>query len=351
MIMIIKNAIINGKKCDIEVLNGKIAYIGQCGAEGYDACGLEIIPGLVDIHAHGCIGKDTMDGKLEDMACYLAKCGTLSWYPTTMTESLQRIKKACGATAHRGANILGFHMEGPYIAKKYKGAQNEKYIKAPELEEFKSIENIKIVTIAPELDGAEDFIRECGAVVCLGHSAANYEQSVCAARAGAKCLTHTFNAMPPFHHREPSLIGAAITEDMYVQVIADGLHLHRAAVLALYRIFGSDRMILISDSMRATGMCDGKYEFGGQEITVEGGVARTPDGAIAGSTSTLMQCVKSAISMGIDKYEAIKMASETPAAMMKINKGKIQVGYDADFLLCDEKFNIKKTVINGEFFE
>lgn len=350
--MIIKNVLLNNEKCDIKITNGKIAFIGKCDENGFDASGLEAVAGLVDIHTHGCVGFDTMDANLGEMARYLAKNGTLSWYPTTMTESAERIEKACNAETNvGGATVLGFHMEGPYISEKYKGAQNKKYIKNPEINEFKKYEKVRLVTVAPELDGALDFIKQCGCVVCLGHSAANFETAKKAAQCGAKCLTHTFNAMSPFNHREPALIGAAITEDMYVQVIADGLHLHRATVLALYKIFGSERMILISDSMRATGLGDGEYEFGGQRITVTNGVARTPDGAIAGSTSTLMDCVKSAIAMGIEKSEAIKMATQTPAELMNINKGKIEVGRDADILLCDDTLNIKKIILNGEFFE
>lgn len=350
--MIIKNVILDRNKCDIEIKNGKITNIGKFCGDGYDADGLEAIPGLVDIHSHGCIGKDTMDGELGEMAKYLAKCGTLTWYPTTITESLKRMNKACGADINvEGANILGFHVEGPYINKKYKGAQNERYIRNPDPEEFKQLRNVKLVTVAPELSGSTEFIKNCDCVVCLGHSDATYDEAKTAAKAGAKCLTHTFNAMAPFHHREPSLIGAALTEDMYVQVIADGLHLHRAVVLALYKMFGSDRMILISDSMRAAGLGDGEYEFGGQQIDVVKGVARTKDGAIAGSTSVLMDCVKSAIAMGIDKKEAIKMASETPSKLMGINKGRIAVGYDADILLCDNELNIKRVIINGKIFQ
>ncbi len=350
--MLIKNGILNGQKCDILVEDGRISKIGRISGDGYDADGLEIFPGLVDIHAHGFMGADTMDGELEALSRALAERGTTTWYPTTMTESRERIMHACNADIQTGgANILGFHTEGPYVSSEYKGAQNEKYIKNPSAEEFREFKNIKLVTIAPELEGAEEFIESCGCVVCLGHSGASYAEGVSAARAGAKCLTHTFNAMPPFHHREPSLIGAAITEDMYVQVISDGLHLHRAAVLALYRIFGADRMILISDSMRAAGLCDGEYEFGGQQITVRGGIARTDEGKIAGSTSCLMDCVRTAVRMGIPKHDAVKMASETPSALMGINKGRLVCGYDADILLCDKDLNVKRVMINGKFYK
>ncbi|MBR0278319.1 MAG: amidohydrolase family protein, partial [Clostridia bacterium] len=153
------------------------------------------------------------------------------------------------------------------------------------------------------------------------------------------------NAMTPFHHRNAGPIGAAIDENIDVQVICDGLHLHKSIITLLYRTFGADRMILISDSMRATGLPDGEYEFGGQMIDVKGGVARTKDGALAGSTSNLMDCVKKAIELGIPKLDAIKMATETPARLLGIKKGKIEVGYDADFVVVDNKMNIKSISI------
>lgn len=350
--MIIKNVMLNDEKCDIEIKDGKIANIGKLCGDGIDADGLYAIPGLIDIHSHGCLGIDTMDAKLDEMAEFFAKHGTLTWYPTTEAEAAERTEAACAANTNvRGSNIPGFHIESSYISKKFKGAQNENHIRKPDLEEFKKLKNAKLITIAPELDGALDFIKNCGCVVCLGHSGATYEQAKAAAEAGANCLTHTFNAMTPFHHREPGLIGAALTENMYVQVIADGLHLHKSVVLALYRMFGSDRMVLISDCIRATGIGDGEYILGGLPIDVKDGVARTKDGALAGSTFTLMDCVKSAISMGIDKDEAIKMATETPANLMGLNKGRIKEGYDADILLCDDELNIKQIIINGEIFE
>ena len=348
--MIFKNAVLGGVSADIKTENGRITEICSIAEDGIDLGGLEVIPGLIDIHTHGCAGYDTMDGdRLCEMSQVLAKCGVTSWLPTTMTEGIDDIRRVVNADIPKtdGAEVIGFHMEGPYISPKYKGAQNEKYIKAPDIAEFESLKNIKMVTIAPELAGSAEFIRKCGAVVSLGHTDADYACALGAIENGAKCLTHTFNAMPPLKHREPGPIGAAIDGDAYVQVICDGLHIHKSVIKLLYRTFGADRMILISDAMRAAGMPDGEYEFGGQRITVRDGVARTEDGAIAGSTSNLMQCVKKAIEFGIPKSDSIRMATETPAALMGLNKGKVAVGYDADFIAVDEDLNVKRVIVGG----
>ncbi len=353
--MVLKNAYLNGTVQDIVTENGKIIFIGKTADDGIDLKGSRVYPGLIDIHCHGCLGYDTMDGdKLNEMSVYEAENGITSWYPTTMTTPYEAIKKVTDADISNiyGANILGFHLEGPYIAEKYKGAQNSKYIAKPNIEEFNTFNNAKLITVAPEVKGCPEFIKECDAVVCIGHTDANYDEAVRAFDCGAKCLTHTFNAMPPLHHREPGVIGAAITEGGYAQVISDGLHIHRAGVLALYRIFTSDKMVLISDTIRAAGMPDGEYELGGQQMTVKNGVARVPDGALAGSTTNLFGCVKKAIEFGIEPNEAFKMASLTPAKLMEIDdcKGKIEVGYDADIIAIDENFNLMFSMVGEKVY-
>ena len=341
--MIYKNAKINGEIKDIRVENGKFAEIGKINESGIDLQGQEVIPGLIDIHTHGAMGVDTMDGEnIEKISEYLLKNGITSWLPTTMTVSMEDIKRVTDTIPNtKGAKILGYHLEGPYISKNRKGAQNEKYIKNPDIAEFENHKNRKMVTLATELPGSMDFIKTCKSVVSIGHTDCDYETAMEAIKNGAKCLTHTFNAMPPLHHRNVGPIGAAIDENIYVQVICDGLHIHKSVIKMLYRTFSADRMILISDSMRATGLADGEYEFGGQMIDVKNGIARTKDGALAGSTSNLRTCIKKAIEFGIPKDDAIKMASETPAKLLGIKKGKIEVGYDADFAVVDDEMNIK----------
>ena len=339
---IYKNAKVNGKLTDIRIENGKFTEIGKIDEDGIDLKGQNVIPGLVDIHTHGAVGVDVMDGEnIEAISEYLLKNGITSWLPTTMTMDMADIKRVTEAIPNtKGAKILGYHMEGPYISKNRKGAMNEKYIKNPDIAEFESIKNVKMVSLAPELSGSMDFIKNCKAVVSIGHTESDYKTATEAIKNGAKCLTHIFNAMPPLNHRNPGPIGAAIDENIYVQVICDGLHLHKSVIKMLYRTFGADRMILISDSMRATGLSDGEYELGGQMIDVKKGVARTKDGVLAGSTSNLMDCVKKAIEFGIPKEDAIKMASETPAKLLGIKKGKIEVGYDADFVVEDGDLNV-----------
>lgn len=353
--MILKNVALNGELADITVENGKITAITAPNGttSGMDCSGLTVIPGLVDMHTHGCVGYDTMDAHFEEMSVFLAQNGTTSWLPTTMTMDIDSIRRVTEAPREvSGAQILGFHMEGPYISAKFKGAQNEAFIKAPDLAEFKSLDGMRVVTIAPELAGSMEFIRACGAMVCLGHTDADYDTCIEAIEAGASCLTHTFNAMNGIHHRKPGPIGAAVAKNIYVQAITDGLHLHPSIVLLLYKAFGPERMVIISDAMRATGLGDGIYEFGGQDIEVKDGVARTQDGAIAGSTSTLWQCVKQATRFGVPFEDAVRMATRTPADMIGAkNKGRIEVGADADLLLLDAKLEIARVMIGGKFLD
>ena len=348
---VLKNLNLYGELTDITVVDGKIYGIGKTELDGEDFFGAEVYPGLIDTHSHGCIGRDTMRGELQAMADYQLSHGTTTWYPTTMTMSEEDI---IGATdidlpLKSGANIPGFHMEGPFINVKYKGAQNAEFIKAPSIELVKKCKNVKIVTIAPELDGSLDFIRECNAVVALGHTDCDYDTARAAFDAGARSLTHTFNVMPPIHHRAPGTIPAGADDGrVFAQLICDGKHVHPAVVRMLVKLYGTDRVVLISDSVEATGLSDGNYTLGGQDIVVKDGVARTLGGNLAGSTSTLFDCVKCAISFGISKLDAVKMASETPALMMGLNKGKIEVGYDADFIIVDSDFNLIRTIARGE---
>ena len=351
MAVIYKNAKVNGEIVDIKTANGKIIEVGRFEEDGIDMKGYKVYPGLFDIHIHGCSGFDTMDGNhLDEMSEYLAQNGVTSWLPTTVTVDIADIKNITNIDIinTKGANIEGFHAEGPYICPKYKGALNEKYIKKPNLIEFNELENIKMVTMAPDIEGAMEFIKNCGCAVALGHTDAGYDCAVEAIDNGANCLTHTFNAMAPLHHREPGPIGAAIDKEIYVQVISDGTHLHQSIVRMLYKIFGVERMVLISDSMSATGIADGEYMLGGQKVYVKDSVARIENGAIAGSTSHLFMCVKKAIEFGIPEEDAFKMASLTPATMLNMKKGKIEEGYDAEFIAVDDNLDLKMCVIRGE---
>ncbi len=348
-----KNVLLNGGITDITVENGKITSLCKTAENGIDMCKNEVFPGLIDIHIHGGLGMDvTYDNSaLQKLCIYLAKNGITSWYPTIVTEDIGIIEKATKQkTDFNGAQVLGFHTEGPYIKKT--GAMKAEYAKKPDLNEFKKFSNVKIVTVAPEVEGIENFIKNCGAKVSLGHTECDYETAKAAFGFGADCVTHAFNVMPPFLHREPSLLGAAITENAYVQAICDGIHLHKAAIIALYRIFGAEKMILISDAMAPMGTeGDSVYEMNGKRMTVKNGVAYTEDGRLYGSASNLLVGVKTAISFGIPKEDAFKMASYTPAKYMGLNKGEIKVGADADFIFVDKDLNLKQTVIKGKIFK
>jgi len=349
--LVIKNAKFKDKIADIKIENGIITGVGSfCDAEEFDAVGKIVIPGLIDVHIHGFGGYDTSDlGKLGEISVELAQNGTTAWLPTTMTDDIEKLAEVTKQLLLTdGARIIGFHVEGPYISKKRKGAQNEKFIKNPDISEFNKLANVSIVTIAPELQGAEAFIKKCDAIVSIGHTDCDYDTALKAIDAGAKCLTHTFNAMPSFLHREPGPIGAAFEKNIYAEVICDGRHVSKAAFLALYKMFSADRLILISDAIRPAGLPNGKYISGGLDVYMNDGVLALEDGTLAGGSVSLLAGVKKAVEFGIDFYEAVKMASATPAEMLGLRKGRIESGYDADLVILNDDLSVCQTVIGGK---
>lgn len=355
--MIIKNALLKGNICNILIKNGVICEIldatvpfSEKSEEILDAGGLAVIPGLIDVHTHGMLGVDTCDADFEKLCVVYASYGTTSFLPTTMTVSADDLIRITSAkTDFKGANVIGFHLEGPFISSKYKGAQDEKNIIAPNLAIFSKFKNARMITVAPELPGAIDFIKAVSGntIVSIGHTDCDCETAVNAIDSGALCLTHTFNAMPPMLHRAPGPIGAGVEKHIYAQIICDGLHVHKAAFLAAYRMFGSDRLCLISDSVRPAKLPDGEYESGGIPVFVKNGEIRLADGNLAGSSSCLLDCVKKAIEFGISKDEAVKMATETPSNLLGLKKGQIRSGFDADILLVDDNLDLKKVIIGG----
>ena len=349
----LKNVRLNGKITDIGVEDGKIAFIGVTDCEGLDLGGNTVYPGLIDIHCHGCMGMDTMDDvPLDEMARFQLRNGTTTWYPTTMTMPVEDIIRATSRNTEieDGASIPGFHLEGPFINEKYKGAQNPDYIIEPSKALTEKCKRAAMITVAPEIDGSLVFAENSELIVSVGHTDADYDTAKRAFERGARCLTHTFNAMNGIHHRAPGpILAAAEAEGVYAQVISDGLHVHPAAVRMLIKLFGDERIILISDSMAATGFDDGEYSFGGMPIIVKDGVARTLSGSLAGSTTTLFGCVRKLISFGISEERAVKMATENPARLMGLNKGSIEIGYDADFIVVDDDFNLIRAIARGEF--
>ena len=286
-----------------------------------------IIPGLVDIHSHGCVGHDTCDADpagLKEMLAYQRKNGIFTYFPTTMTLDEERLTKICKVTAQVAAEdetIGGIYLEGPFISYEKRGAQNPAYIAAPDYEMIKRLDaasggRVRFVAIAPEKDGAIDCIRQGSGSFkySIAHTTADYDTTIEAFRAGVHHVTHLFNAMPSYSHREPGVIGAALDcEDVCVELIADGIHVHPAAVRNTFKAFGPERVILISDSCEAAGMPDGEYELGGQKVFKKGRRATLSDGTLAGSASNLMDCLKEAIRMGVPKEWAVRAATYNPA--------------------------------------
>lgn len=327
-----------------------------------DESALYIIPGLVDIHSHGCFGHDTCDADeegLRKMLRFEESAGTTSYCPTTMTfneEILTKVCKNISEVAKTESTIKGIYLEGPFISKEKCGAQNPEYIMKPDAAMIKRLNEVsgglvKVVAIAPETEGAMECIEELsGNFKCsIAHTTADYDTAKEAMEKGALHVTHFYNAMPAYTHRAPGVIGAAMESDTAkVELIADGIHVHPAVVKNTFKMFGADRVILISDSMEATGMENGKYSLGGQEVFVENRKATLKDGTIAGSASTLLDCVKEAIKMGVKREDAIISATKTPAKEIGIYSkvGSISAGKAADLILCDKDLNIKEVILS-----
>lgn len=337
-----------------------------------DASGCYVIPGLTDIHFHGCDGYDFCDNSMEAceaIASFCLKNGVTSICPATMTMPLETLEGICRTAASFSsvqskreadttyADLVGIHMEGPFISRAKKGAQNEAYIIPPDadlVEHWISLSKglVKLISLAPEVPGALSCIENCKGKTAfsIAHTEADYAAAMAAMDAGADHVTHLYNAMPPFHHRDSGVIGAAAdTENCYVELICDGLHISPPVVRATFRLF-KDRVILISDSIRATGKPDGTYTLGGQDVTVRGNKATLSDGTIAGSVTPLFQCMLTAVSMGIPLETAVAAATINPCRSIGIDKeyGSIAPGKKAQFLLLDRETLQIKRIIKGQ---
>ena len=336
-----------------------------------DASGCVAIPGLTDIHFHGCMGYDFCDGTreaIDAMAVYEASVGVTNIVPASMTlseEELLGICKAAKAYKEEGIQDKKAHfgvtnMEGPFVSTAKKGAQNGAYIHKPDLEMFDRLQRasgncVKLLDIAPEEEGAMELIdqRHDQVVISLAHTCADYDIAREAFRRGADHVTHLYNAMNPYTHRAPGLIGAAADEEkVQVELICDGVHIHPAAVRTTFKIFGDDRIILISDSMRATGLEDGDYTLGGQDVKVTGNLATLKDGTIAGSVTNLIDCMRTAVlKMGIPLESAVKCAAVNPAKCVGIydSCGSITPGKYADVILLDQgDLSLRQVICRGQ---
>lgn len=335
-----------------------------------DASGCYVIPGLIDVHFHGCVGEDFSDASregLQRIADYELSEGVTYICPTSMTLAEETLMEICkNVAAHRagnagGAEVVGAHLEGPFVSYAKRGAQNEAFLRAPDAAMLARLQEaaegcVKLITMAPEEPGGIEFITEAvklGVNVSVGHTTADYDTAMAAYGAGAKQATHLYNAMPGIHHRMPGVIGAAFdTEGVRAELICDGVHIHDSVVRMTFRLFGADRMIIISDSLRATGMPDGQYPFGGQEIEVHGNratIVGQPD-TLAGSVTSLMGCLRQAIGMGIPVADAVRASTYNPACAIGIDDraGTLDIGKEASIVLLDEKnLSIRAIIFKG----
>ena len=356
--------------CGFRVENGSFSEIVAPDVDepgAVDLGGRKVIPGLIDIHTHGNSGADFSDADaagLERIARYLAANGVTSFCPTSMTLPYEILSAAFETAAglrekqpQGCARLAGIHMEGPYFSEKKKGAQNAAYLRRPDFEGFQRLYEgcgglISIVDLAPELEGAADFVRKASALctVSVAHTDADYAQTRAVYDAGARHLTHLYNAMPPIHHRKPGVIGAASeNEAVSAELICDGIHVHPSSVRMAFRLFGADRMVLISDALRCCGMPDGSYELGGQQVFLAQNVARLADGTIAGSATNLYDCMRNALRFGIARADAVRAATWNPARQIHAldRVGSIANGKLADFVICDAELNRKAVYLGG----
>lgn len=331
-----------------------------------DAANGYVIPGLTDIHFHGCMGSDCCDGTTEafqTIAEYELSQGITSITPATMTMPEEVLSEICraasGFSCDGGADFCGLYMEGPFISAEKKGAQNEAYIRPADtgmLHRLQDISGGKIrtVVVAPETEGALEFIQEnSGSInISLAHTTADYDTAKTALSRGASQLTHMYNAMPPFSHRAPGPIGAAAeNEHCMAELICDGIHVHPSVVRASLKLFGDDRIIFISDSMRAAGMENGEYDLGGQTVIVKGNLAVLKDGTIAGSVTNLMDCMRTAVkSMGIPLTSAVKCAAANPVKAIGLweDYGSLTPGKYANIVILNESLALEHVIHKGK---
>src|SRR5438876_6575180 len=356
---------------EIETIGPRSAMELPAGAEEIQASEYTAIPGFVDVHIHGAGGHDVMEADktaLGTITGRLAAFGTTSILATTVTasaddtcRSVEGIAKYISGqyqTSEARAEILGIHFEGPFLSKERRGVHPAEWLQPPSAELLQRFlqaasGNARIITIAPELMGAMpciDAARSLGMVVSIGHTDATYEQARAAIAHGAHHATHAYNAMRPFSHRDPGVIGAVLTStEVNAELIADGIHVDEIAMKVLLQAKGPEHVVLISDGTPATGMPDGKYKLGGIDVTVVNGVCRDAEGKLAGSTLTLDRALRNIVALGIPFAYAVRMLTLNPATILGIEfkKGALRTGADADILLLNEALQVTRVWTRG----
>ena len=335
--------------------------------DGIDLENQYVIPGLVDVHNHGNSGADFSDGDydgLVKMARYLAQNGVTSFAPASMTLPYNVLEAAYktavqlkNAQPSGCARLMGIQMEGPFFSEKKKGAQNGAYLKNPDFEAFRRLYDvseglIRIADVAAELPGAAEFTEKASKLctVSIAHTDCTYEEACAVFDAGARHLTHLYNAMPGIHHRKPGPIGAGSErENVVAELICDGQHIHPSTVRMAFRLFPG-RICLVSDALRCCGMPDGQYTLGGQDVFLAGGVAKLADGTLAGSATNLYDCMRKAVEFGIPREQAILSATLIPAREIGCEReiGSIEPGKLADFVVCDNNLVRRASYLGGE---
>lgn len=349
----------------VTVEKGVITAIGGEGPYDVDAGGQYLVPGFVDIHTHGAVGGDFSDGNagdLEKMSRYYAQNGVTSFLATTMTLKEQTLSPAMEAIRDfqrptDGAKCAGVHLEGPFLCYNKRGAQAAENLHLPDAEMFARLNKasgnrVRLVTVAPETEGAMEFIRKVSPLctVSLGHTEADYDTAMEAYRNGASHATHLFNGMPSLLHRAPGVIGAAFDSGATVELICDGLHIHPAVIRMTGRLFG-ENLVVISDSLRCAGMPDGEYELGGQPIEMKNGKATLlGTDTLAGSSSNLLAELRNLVAFGLPLEAALTAVTSAPARAIRMDDtiGSIAVGKAADLLLLDRDLQLTSAYIDGE---
>lgn len=363
--IVLADKIIDGA---IYLEDGKIKNIVEnYTGEGIDVAGKYIVPGFIDIHIHGAGGDDAMDNSidaLKTISKFVAKHGTTNFLATTLTSSKETLIEVLEKVAELqnkeldGANIFGVHMEGPYFDVQYKGAQNEKYIKPAGVEEIKEYLAVKpglvkLFSMAAKGEGVEEaikYLKENGVIVSVGHSGASFDEVQRAIKAGLSHATHTYNAMKGFTHRDPGVVGAVFVNDsVNAEIIFDKIHVHPESVRVLIKCKGVDRVVCITDAMRAAGLPDGNYKLGELDVYVKDNQARlVSNDSLAGSVLTLDKAFKHIIELGYTIFDAVKMTSTNAAKEFGLNTGSIEVGKDADLVVLNQDYTVDMTIVKGK---